>query len=358
VQQKQNELAAKREDIHIAANTDDLPSAFDTGNPASNTDKWHLAPESYEIAGIRLADYIAADFVHDFPVDSSGKLLLGDAGDNTLKGFLGNDTLDGAAGQDTLTGGLGADIFRFSATSHSIDDNGANDNRYDRITDFEVGVDKIDLTALGFTGFDTDGGNTEAGELRLSYSSSGKTYLRNDQTYFTVQLNGDYRSTLTASDILFGSAPPPPSTTLTGTSAANNLVGSSASEIIRGLAGDDSLSGNFGNDTLEGGAGRDKLTGGSGADVFRFTQTSDSTRSGAMRDRITDFEHGVDKIDVSGLGFTGISFGASSNAGQLRIHDSAATNRTYIRDDHGSDFELYLDGDYMSSLTASDFIFA
>jgi Ca2+-binding RTX toxin-like protein len=69
--------------------------------------------------------------------------LTGNSGNNTLTGNAGNDLLNGGAGADTLTGGIGSDtfVFRFGQSPVS----GA-----DRITDFAIGTDKIDLlTSLG-----------------------------------------------------------------------------------------------------------------------------------------------------------------------------------------------------------------
>ena len=69
--------------------------------------------------------------------------LFGNAGNDTLYGGSGSDTLQGGEGKDRLTGGLGADVFVFVSASEA--GNGAN---RDRITDFALGVDKIDLSAI------------------------------------------------------------------------------------------------------------------------------------------------------------------------------------------------------------------
>ncbi|MFN7255206.1 MAG: bluetail domain-containing putative surface protein, partial [Microcystis sp.] len=64
--------------------------------------------------------------------------ITGNSGNNNLNGAAGNDTLNGAAGIDTLTGGTGTDIFIFQfsqSTSAALD----------RVTDFAIGTDKIDL---------------------------------------------------------------------------------------------------------------------------------------------------------------------------------------------------------------------
>ena len=70
--------------------------------------------------------------------NSGNNSLNGAAGTDTLIGGAGNDTLNGAAGIDTLTGGTGTDIFIFQfgqSTAAALD----------RVTDFAIGTDKIDL---------------------------------------------------------------------------------------------------------------------------------------------------------------------------------------------------------------------
>jgi Ca2+-binding RTX toxin-like protein len=64
----------------------------------------------------------------------------------------GNDTIIGSNGYDEMTGGTGVDIFDFN---HGV--NASNTvtswGGYDIIKDFEVGVDKIDLSDLGIFNF-------------------------------------------------------------------------------------------------------------------------------------------------------------------------------------------------------------
>ncbi|MEL6997157.1 MAG: hypothetical protein AAFP68_02765 [Pseudomonadota bacterium] len=131
--------------------------------------------------------------------------LFGDAGRDFVFGGGGNDTIFGGADQDQLFGDEGSDRFVFTTETDSQDDDAENDNQYDVIRDFEVGVDQIDLSGIGlFAGFDDDGGQTEAGELRLAYSAaSDRTYLRSDQSVFEVALSGDFRATLTEDDFIF-----------------------------------------------------------------------------------------------------------------------------------------------------------
>jgi serralysin len=68
-----------------------------------------------------------------------GDRLYGGDGNDTLIGGLADDTLDGGSGNDTLDGGAGEDTFVFRA-GHDAD----------IITDFETGIDTLDLTSFGF----------------------------------------------------------------------------------------------------------------------------------------------------------------------------------------------------------------
>lgn len=72
--------------------------------------------------------------------------LLGNGGSDMLVGGSGNDTLNGGAGNDVMTGGAGVDAFRFDSGRRFQ----TSDFGIDRITDFEVGVDKILLDKTSF----------------------------------------------------------------------------------------------------------------------------------------------------------------------------------------------------------------
>ena len=71
------------------------------------------------------------------------------AGNDTLKGGAGNDTFHGGGGFDTFTGGLGHDTFVFD-TALGVSSLGT-------ITDFTVGIDRIDLDHRIFGAVGADG---------------------------------------------------------------------------------------------------------------------------------------------------------------------------------------------------------
>uniref|UniRef100_UPI003CFB4940 putative Ig domain-containing protein n=1 Tax=Pseudomonas sp. DC3200b2 TaxID=2804669 RepID=UPI003CFB4940 len=397
---------------------------------------------------------------------TANEQLVGLGGADVLNGAGGDDILVGGAGADKLTGGAGADIFRLSARTDSY--RTSSTSYADTITDFVVGVDKIDLSGLGYTGL----GNGYNGTLYLQYSSSSNTtYIKNYEAdasgkRLELALTGNLLKTLKASDFIFNSTPSDnhapvlatplvdqsakeaspfsymiPATAfsdadndalaftatladgsalpawlkfdaatrtfsgtpdsnaagalnimvtandgktgtvsdtftlavqdtpgtpdtgikiITGTSGKDTLTGTTANEQLVGLGGADVLNGAGGDDILIGGAGTDKLTGGAGADIFRLSARTDSyrTSSTSYADTITDFVVGVDKIDLSGLGYTGLGNGYN---GTLYLQYSSSSNTTYIKnyeaDASGKRLELALTGNLLKTLKATDFIF-
>ena len=75
-------------------------------------------------------------------------------------------------------------------------------------------------------------------------------------------------------------------------SGGGAMSGTDGMDVLSGAQGDDRIGGGKGDDVLTDGAGVDRLTGGIGGDTFIIVY-DDST------DMITDFELGVDQIDLS-----------------------------------------------------------
>ena len=73
---------------------------------------------------------------------------------------------------------------------------------------------------------------------------------------------------------------------------ADTLVGDAQANAVSGGAGSDRLIGALGCDTL---------TGDAGADVFDYDALAESASGAGNRDVITDFQKGLDDIDVSGI---------------------------------------------------------
>ncbi|MBY5935543.1 M10 family metallopeptidase C-terminal domain-containing protein [Tateyamaria omphalii] len=109
--------------------------------------------------------------------------IHGGAGVDALTGANGDDTLVGGAGADTLTGGNGEDVFLFQNFAQSrVGD-------VDTITDFEIGTDLIDLTALvpGQIAFGGTGAASANGAAELIIREPGGGP---DSVVF-VDVNGD-----------------------------------------------------------------------------------------------------------------------------------------------------------------------
>jgi Ca2+-binding RTX toxin-like protein len=91
----------------------------------------------------------------------------------------------------------------------------------------------------------------------------------------------------------------------------DTVQGGPGDDLIHGYGGSDRMDGGPGDDLLKGGPDADILTGGPGADTFQFGflapsvylgYTPDSGVGWGIRDTITDFRPGVDRIDLKGYG--------------------------------------------------------
>nr|WP_281502775.1 hypothetical protein [Aliiroseovarius sp. F47248L] len=80
---------------------------------------------------------------------------------------------------------------------------------------------------------------------------------------------------------------------LSGGNGSETLSGTGSNDIISGANGNDTILGLGGDDILLDGSGIDTISGGSGADVFVLTADD-------MPDTITDFQPGLDRLDLSG----------------------------------------------------------
>jgi Ca2+-binding RTX toxin-like protein len=151
----------------------------------------------------RLLGDLAADVVYGGIGDDS---LFGGAGNDSLAGDTGADRITGGAGRDVLTGDVGSsggydDVFIYTKVSDS-----AAASQSDRITDFKIGEDRIDLSAV-----DAKSGTPAndafalvgafanvAGQLILQ-ASGGDTFVLGDVTGDSV---ADFRFILSGALVL------------------------------------------------------------------------------------------------------------------------------------------------------------
>ncbi|MBK0329294.1 hypothetical protein I5535_18625, partial [Rhodobacteraceae bacterium F11138] len=170
-------------------------------------------------------------------------LMLGRAGQTTLLGRAGDDILVSDESGGILTGGGGADLFVLSATDQVL-----------RITDFEAGIDRLDLTRFPML--------RSIEQLTLIPTATGVTILYGTTRIEIVSRDGD---TLTADDLWpLGFLTPDRIAFL----PAGPILGSPASDVIMGDDGDNTIKGGNGNDRIHGGGGADELHGEAGDDLI------------------------------------------------------------------------------------------
>lgn len=188
------------------------------------------------------------------------------------------------ASTDTLTGGAGRDVFVLTA-----------DGGTDTIADFEVGVDRLDLSDWN--------GLRSANQLFFDTITGGLQITYGDEVLILRSADGSdiAASALSQSDLIAparlpqGITPglsgpittppalperpilPDPSPNPTapifanerfGTRNNDRLTGTNEIDLIYGLGGDDTLSGSAGADLLFGGTGSDRLNGDAGDDFL------------------------------------------------------------------------------------------
>lgn len=135
-------------------------------------------------------------------------VLRGKAGNDHLSGGAGDDILVGGAGTDTLAGGSGNDTFRFEALTDSYRQLSPPYAVFaDTISDFLPGHDRLDVSALGFTGLgDGHDGTLQVTDLGFHDRTVVRSLDPNAQgQQFEVRVVGDYPD-LTAASFVFAEA--------------------------------------------------------------------------------------------------------------------------------------------------------
>lgn len=289
-------------------------------------------------------------------------VIYGLAGNDILNGMGGDDTLYGQAGSDTLNGGIGSDVLVGGAGADTLRGEDGNDTFLYTIGD---GTDTVD----GGIGSDTlaISGTTAANTLSAVTVGAALTNFGGG-TFTNVE-------SITL-DLLAGSDTLSYSNNAVGNVVSVNLSAGTATgftaianiENVTGSRGADTLIGDAGANILVGGGGTDFLTGGAGGDTFRYAAITDLTTVANTSDRITDFEDGLDKIDLAAMdantvlagrqsGFTFIGTGAFTGVGQVRYSTTVGgdtlielnTNNTF-----GAEGVLTLSG--VHTLSAANFV--
>lgn len=205
------------------------------------------------LAGTSVADVLTGTGGDD--------ILMGGAGNDDLSGGSGADILVDGSGSDHLTGGAGADLFAMTA-----------DGCYDRIEDFDLRFDRIDLSD-GVQLYDVS-------QVTITPTTTGAILAFGNDVLEVVSANyasllpGDFTTAMVLNLprspvqlILDGRVEmgTPGDDTIRGTVFADHLAGAAGQDSLWGGAGDDALNGGAGGDTLDGGAGSDTADYGAAA---------------------------------------------------------------------------------------------
>lgn len=200
-------------------------------------------------------------------------VLTGTDGEDGIFGLLGNDTLKGGKGDDFIFGGVGDDNMNGGADDDDMYGGAGNDRMVggqgDDMMDGGSGNDRM----FGMGGNDRMTGGD--GNDRM-VGGKGRDTMQGDD----------------GNDRMFGGDGVD---TMFGGDGDDLVSGGDNNDMVLGGRGNDRVSGGDGNDIVDGGKGRDVLSGGEGRDQFVF-------HKGDGRDRIVDFEDGVDLIDISSFG--------------------------------------------------------
>ena len=246
------------------------------------------------------------DLSHSIVGTTAGDLIFAAGGSDVVRGGGGDDIIFGESGDDVLFGDENNDIL------------------------------------LGGTGQDTMDGGT--GTDTVDYSGESFGVVVDLSINFGGNPSGAGFDTLKSIENVFA------------TNASDTIFGSSANNKILGLNGNDVIAGKFGSDTM---------TGGGGADKFSYSSASESLPGSASHDIITDFVHGVDKIDLHSIdavqsltgdqAFKFIGTGNFGFEGDLRV---VFTNgNTLIQGNTDTDstpeFEIQLSG--LHTISSTDF---
>lgn len=279
------------------------------------------------------------DFYNNPPFETS---VRGSTGDEVLTGDDQGDVFTAGTGDDTMIGGAGDDLFRDGPGADTISGGGG----FDRLSFAYYApsaTSGVVADLMTQTVYNDGHGNTEhlsgieslgAGTLYpdLFIGDNGANWLWGDKGDFLFGMGGD-------DAISFGAAP----AWIDGGSGVNTIVaqgfrlalsadgqhvlndfathgvtvnlamhmivddgfgGSGPVFDIQNVYGgplDDKLTGDSGDNVLLGGAGNDILTGGGGRDVFLFNADAFDLNGVQTNgnDVITDFHHGLDKIDFA-----------------------------------------------------------
>ena len=288
---------------------------------------------------------------------------------------LGNGTnvFDGRGGVllGTVQGGTGNDTYYLNTVTALVDAGGTDTVVARYTATLANGFEN--LTLGGFGNFQATG-NTAANVLTGNTSANVLDGLGGNDTLLggaggDTLLGGTNNDSLdgqSGNDLVDGGfgndfvAGGDGTDTVLGGTGSDGMNGGKAGDVLDGGIGADTMDGGDGDDRVTGGAfGTDVMTGGLGADVFVYVSANDSFATAAA-DIITDFERGVDKIDLDALAAAPFLFMGSGpfagGAASVRITGLGPNTLVAIDLDGNStaDMQIVLTG--AIALTGADFV--
>jgi len=321
---------------------------------------------------------------------SEGVRIEGTADTRLIAGGRGNDTINAGGGNATIIGGAGNDLIQLAdrgqpGGSAFLSLSGEDTVRlwggtvsildttpHDGLAEIEINAGENHVTVDGAARFDINGGTnsilsdggaftvtggnstvtvfghsanivkTGGAQLDLTLQSPkpGQYDLKGDMTIhqtaegaYRLELNGNDTVWLGSGNDTIASAR---SATVFGGSGALDFSGGRGADSVLAGTGRATILGGGGHDTIVGGSFRDTLVGGAGRDVFRFAATA----AGGQH-VVTDFVHGIDKIDLSGGGYSMADIAQTSvHAGStvIRLQDGTQITLKNFTHLQNSDF--------------------
>ena len=282
-------------------------------------------------------------------IDGAGNALantiIGNSAANALTGDAGNDILVGGAGNDTMAGGVGNDLYEVTDAGDVVTEvaGAGTDTIWTSVNYTLTSISEVENLMYGGSGNFTGSGNeldnviaggaladvlignggndilvggagndaliggagndiyevTDAGDVVSESAGAGIDTIWTSVSYALTNTSEVENLMYGGNGIFVG----------TGNDLDNLIVSGNGADTLDGGAGNDTLNSGAGHDILNGGTGNDTLTGGYGNDMFVFSA------AGFGNDRVTDFDadplFGQDLLDISGLGITAATFGAS-----------------------------------------------
>jgi len=261
--------------------------------------------------------------------------LFGGGGKDNLDGLDGTDRLEGGDEDDTLFGGAGDDTLLGDAGIDTILGSGGRDWFYGGIGDDRI-YDEYEGTPLIFH---ADGGaGSDLFGITILYSlaapvfslaavlASGSTLVGIESLAIFGNDNGNQITGSNSAEFINGGDA---ADRLIGGGGDDNIHADAGNDDLQGGEGNDFLNGGIGTDILIGGVGADSLTGGEGADRFVYLSGSDSVEG--AQDIISQFQSGVDKIDLGALGSTSVTWLSSgSNYNLVTVQGSGFTMKILV----------------------------